>query len=92
MSEILEELQITREDVINRAAGLLVDEIRAEGVDGLKDRLTLSLGDASQLLGLTRDELKRTAAHLDHGRRNQRITLAEFDRLALSRTVTPETR
>lgn len=51
--------------------------------------ITLSLAEASRLSGLTVRELRRSAAIIDHGRRNKRISLASYRALLESRTIHP---
>jgi len=68
---------ITRDEIIE-AVGFALARSFGPGVD---DLVTISLAVASQWSGLTREEIRRRARTIDHGRRNQRITLSEYRKL-----------
>lgn len=84
--DLVRRFGLTREEIIQAAARRVVDEIREHGED-IDQLVTLPLGLAATWSGLTRDEVRRRAEVIDHGRRNQRITLAEYRYLI---TPTPQ--
>ena len=80
--DLLKRYGITRDEVIEEAGRALSARLinQAGQIDEL---VTIPLSIASTWSGLTRDEVRRRAgsAVIDHGNRNQRITIAGFKTL-----------
>lgn len=87
--DLIARFGITREELLEAAAAQFVEELRFESAEGLRGRMTIPLGIASEFLGISRDQIRRKVSHIDHGRRNQRLTLKQFDTLRDSVTVNP---
>lgn len=87
--DLIARFGITRAEIIGEISRQAVQAIALESGGDLLDRVTISLADASRFLHLTREEIRANAEILDHGKRNQVITLRSFDSLRDSRKVTP---
>lgn len=92
LPDVVERFGLTRQDVLEEISRQAVKAISHQSGGDLLDRVTISLADAGRFLHLTRREIIRNAEIINHGKRNQVITLREFDRLKSSRTETPKNR
>ena len=88
-TDAIKRFGITKEELIEAIAQAALEETCREAGNNLLDRVTIPLAQACNFSGLSRDQLARRAPIVDHGKRNQRITLAAYDTLIASKTKYP---